>query len=158
MKNAFFSKRKDSLKDFNRKYNRASKPKDLLLLILELERAERQNVSHKLTYADLTSKARTRFTKSLRELKQRSRRAKRTREVEEVAVEVASLNALPEVVEGQKGILSDLKLALVKNYQLAGGGKKKIVTILSRNKRANQIRHASLLLSELQEEIDHLKL
>ena len=110
MKKAFFSKRRDTIKDLSQRLNKSSKPKDLILLVLELQRLERQstNTSQKMKFSELTVKAEVRVSKSLKELKQRASRAKYTRNIEEIAVEVASLNALPEAVEGQSRTLSTM--------------------------------------------------
>jgi uncharacterized protein YjbI with pentapeptide repeats len=94
---------------------------------------------------------------AIQDITKRVSRAKEDKELEDLAIEVGSLQAQPEYVEEYDKVLNGLQAKIEKKYSLLSKANRFIKKLISRGRRASQMRTASQMLNQLNREISDLK-
>jgi hypothetical protein len=93
----------------------------------------------------------------IKEMERAVSKAKNDKDLEVLAVELGDLMGQPEYINEYDSILEKLKETIEKKYTLLGKGVRFLKRLFSRGKRASQIRTASKMLNQLNQEIKDLK-
>lgn len=92
----------------------------------------------------------------IKEMKRDISKAEKDKELEKLAFELGELMGQPEYLKEYGTVLEDLKEKIEEKYSLVGKGVRFLKRLFSRGKRASQIRTASKMLNELNQEIKTL--
>lgn len=92
----------------------------------------------------------------IKEMKRAISKAKNDKDLEVLAVELGGLMGQPEYINEYDSILEKLKETIEKKYSILGKSLRFLKRLFSRGKRASQIRTASKMLNELNQEIKTL--
>jgi uncharacterized protein YjbI with pentapeptide repeats len=94
---------------------------------------------------------------TIKDLGRAIKSSRKDRELEELAVEVGALEADPLYSKVYGNVLKEMHETIEDKYSLVGKGIKYLKRLFSKGKRASQIRTASKMLNELNQEIEQLK-